>query len=80
MRQEPTAADTTAKFDNFLKHLNNRHPDTVLFLARCIAGVPDALEALLLAVDADGIEVRVRDTQGSGSTRLRFTTSINTVT
>lgn len=40
---------------NLARHLNERYPDTVLFLARNAAGQPAAMAAELLAVDSDGV-------------------------
>lgn len=44
---------------NMARHLNERHPDTVLFLARYAAEQPDATTAALVAVDADGITLTI---------------------
>lgn len=40
---------------NLARHLNERHPDTALFLARFAAGQPDATAAQLLAVADTGL-------------------------
>lgn len=55
---------------NLARHLNERHSDTVLFLARCAAGRPDATVEELLAVDRDGVTLSI---DGSTTTvRIRF--------
>jgi Protein of unknown function (DUF2470) len=53
MSQGPSSS-FAAGVQKVVKHLNGKHPDTVLFLARHAAGVSDAVEAELLAVDPDG--------------------------
>lgn len=42
---------------NLARHLNQRHPDTVLFLVRCAAGQRNATTAELLAVEDAGVTV-----------------------
>ena len=42
----------------FLSHLNQRHPDTVLFLARHLAGDPGMQVAELVDVHADQLVLR----------------------
>jgi hypothetical protein len=44
---------------NLARHLNERHPDTVLFLARHAGGQRDATHAELLAVDDTGLTVSI---------------------
>jgi hypothetical protein len=44
---------------NLARHLNERHPDTVLFLARRTGGQRDATHAELLAVDDAGPTVTI---------------------
>lgn len=44
---------------NLARHLDERHPDTVLFLARHAAGRPEAVTASLLSVDDAGITLTV---------------------
>jgi hypothetical protein len=43
---------------NLARHLNERHPDTVLFLARFAGGQRDAASSELLAVDDAGVTLR----------------------
>jgi hypothetical protein len=71
--------DIAAKVENVLKHLNRKHPDTVLFLARRAAAASDAIDAELVAVDRDGVDIAVRQPQGSSTVRLPFTAAINAV-
>ena len=47
--------DVAARVENVLKHLNAKHADTVLFLARDAAGVADAVDVELVAADPDGV-------------------------
>jgi Protein of unknown function (DUF2470) len=77
MNQERNA-DVGAGVQKLLKHLNGKHPDTVLFLARHAAGASDAVEAELVAVHADGVDLAVRQPLGSSTLRLPFTTAIDT--
>ncbi len=72
-------SDVAMRVQTVLKHLNGKHPDTVLFLARHAAGVSDATEAELLAVDPGGVDLAVRRAQGSSTGRLQFTAAINAV-
>ena len=56
MADDPRAQ---AQARNLARHLNGRHPDTVLFLARQAAGRPAAVAAELVAVDAAGVTLSV---------------------
>jgi putative heme iron utilization protein len=69
--------DAAARIENGLKHLNARHADTVLFLARHAAGVADAVDAELVAADADGVDIAMRRARGSSTARLQFTAPID---
>jgi hypothetical protein len=71
--------DVAAKVENVLRHLNRKHPDTVLFLARHAAGASDAIDAELVAVDREGVDIAVRQPPGSSNVRLQFTAAINAV-
>ena len=73
------APSVAAKVANILKHLNRRHADTVLFLARRAARVSDAVDAELIAVDREGVTMAVRQTAGSTTARLPFTAAIDSV-
>lgn len=68
-----------AGIQKVLKHINGKHPDTVLFLARHEAGASDAFEATLLAVDADGVDIAVQQPLGRSTGRLQFTSPIDAV-
>lgn len=72
-------SDVATRVQNVLKHLNGKHADTVLFLARHVAGASDAVEAQLFAVDPDGVDLAVRQALGSSTARLQFTAAINAV-
>jgi Protein of unknown function (DUF2470) len=48
----------------FLDHLNQRHPDTVLFLARHLTAEPDAVAAALVDVDGARLTVRLDTAEG----------------
>jgi Protein of unknown function (DUF2470) len=50
--------------DPFLDHLNQRHPDTVLFLARHLTAKPDAVAAALVDVDRARLTVRLDTADG----------------
>ncbi len=66
------STDFTAGAANILRHLNSRHPDTVLFLARHSAGIADALAAELVGADYEGIDMSVKRALGSSTGRLQF--------
>jgi putative heme iron utilization protein len=68
--------DVVRNVENLLKHLNRKHPDTVLFLARRAAGASDAVDAEMVAVDRDGVDLAVRRAQGSTTARLAFAAPI----
>jgi len=71
--------DVAKRIQTVPKHLNAKHADTVLFLARHAAGVSDAMGAELVAVDPDGVDLAVRQPLGSRAARLQFNTAINGV-
>ena len=64
---------------NVLRHLNGKHPDVVLFLARHAAGASDAIDAALVAVDRYGVDITVRQETGSRTARLPFSAAIDAV-
>jgi Protein of unknown function (DUF2470) len=70
-------ADVARHVDNLLKHLNRKHPDTVLFLARRGAGAYGAVEAEMVAVDRHGVDIAVRRAHGSTTARLEFAAPID---
>jgi putative heme iron utilization protein len=59
---------------NLARHLNERHPDTVLFLARYAAGHRQATTANLLSVDTDGITLTIDGSEQE--VRVPFDTAI----
>jgi hypothetical protein len=69
--------EVAAMVQNRLRHLNRKHPDTVLFLARHAAGASDAVDAELLAADRKGVDIAVRDATGSTTARLEFDAPIS---
>jgi Domain of unknown function (DUF2470) len=54
----------------FLTHLNQRHPDTVLFLTRQLATDPGLFAAEFIDVDGDQLTVQVSGTGGSRNLKL----------
>jgi hypothetical protein len=54
----------------FLIHLNQRHPDTVLFLTRHLATDPGLSAAEFIAVDGDQLTVQVSSVGGSRNLTL----------
>ena len=54
----------------FLTHLNQRHPDTVLFLTRHLATDPGLSAAEFIAVDGDQLTVQVSSVGGSRNLTL----------
>lgn len=67
---EDTRAQAQAR--NLARHLNDRHPDTMLFLAQQAAGRPAATAAELTAVDEAGVTLTVRDADGPEVVRVPF--------
>lgn len=57
---------------NLARHLNDRHPDTVLFLARHAAGRIGATSATVLAADATGLALSVESPGGADDRLLPF--------
>ena len=57
---------------NLARHLNDRYPDTVLFLARSLAARPKTTVAGIIALDRQGIQLVFRDGQHSDSIRVAF--------
>jgi putative heme iron utilization protein len=69
--------DAARSVENVLNHLNRKHADTVLFLARRAAGVSDAVGAEVVSVDRDGVDIAVRQAHGSTTARLEFSAPID---
>jgi Protein of unknown function (DUF2470) len=70
-------ADVAKTVENVVSHLNGKHADTVLFLARRAAGVTDAADAELRTVDRHGVDIAVRQPHGSTTVRLDVLAPIN---
>ena len=60
----------------FLKHLNERHPDTVRFLAKYATGNLDTTSAELIAVENDRLIFRCHTPQGSADGHLSLTAPV----
>jgi putative heme iron utilization protein len=71
--------DAAKRIQTMLNHLNGKHADTILFVARHAAGVPDAIGAELVAVDPDGVDLAVRNARASSIARLEFDAAISGV-
>ncbi|HEY8428779.1 MAG TPA: DUF2470 domain-containing protein [Sandaracinaceae bacterium] len=61
-----------------LAHMNEDHADACLDYARALAGVPDAREARMIAVDRYGFDLRVATESGVRSVRLAFPVPVST--
>ena len=59
----------------FLAHLNQRHPDTVLFLARHLTGDEQLTDAQLRRVQGMQLLIEVTRTDGSRTVPLTLTTA-----
>jgi len=68
-----THGEARAGAHPLVKHLNSRHPDTVLFLAQHAGGHVDATAAELVAVSAEVLELAFHCPAGSGTARLPLT-------
>jgi hypothetical protein len=60
----------------FLKHLNERHPDTVRFLAGYATGDRETLAAELMTVEDDQLTFSFRTPQGSAHGSLGLTAPV----
>lgn len=65
--------------DAVLDHLNGNHADSVLFLARHVAGRP-LVDAELLRADQGGVDLRVCNGAGARSLRLIFPQLVGSTT
>lgn len=70
VKGEHTRAQDQAR--NLERHLNARHPDTILFLARLAAGRPAADAAELTVVDEAGGTLAVRTAGETEAVRVAF--------
>ncbi|MCC6558182.1 MAG: DUF2470 domain-containing protein [Polyangiaceae bacterium] len=55
-----------------VSHMNEDHPDAVLAYARALAGIDDATEAAMTAVDRYGFEIRAVTPAGPRAARIGF--------
>ena len=60
----------------FLAHLNQRHPDTVLFLARHFIGDEQPTDAQLVGIKGDQLVIGVTTTGGSRTVPLPLTAAV----
>ena len=60
----------------FPAHLNQRHPDTVLFLARHFVGDEQPTDAQLVGIKADQLVIEVTTTGGSRTVPLPLTAAV----
>jgi hypothetical protein len=60
----------------FLAHLNQRHPDTVLFLARHLIGDEQPTDAQLVGIKADRLLIGVTTTGRSRTVPLPLTAAV----
>ena len=61
---------TVPDADAVFEHLNGNHADSVLFLARHVAGDPALTDAELLVATSDGVEIEVRGDEGDRRVQL----------
>jgi hypothetical protein len=61
---------------SFLAHLNRRHPDTVLFLARHFVGEEQLTDAQLVGIKGDQLVIVVTTTGGSRTVPLPLTPAV----
>ena len=72
MPYAPLDATVQTAVDETMEHFNANHADTVLLIARHVAGAPDASDAEATTVDAEGAEFDVVVPNGHGEpTRMR---------
>ena len=60
----------------FLAHLNQRHPDTVMFLARYLIGDEQPTDAQLVGIKGDQLMIGVTTTGGSRTVPLPLTAAV----
>ena len=61
----------------FLKHLNERHPDTVRFLARYATGNRELIAAELMTVQNDQLNFSFQTPHGSANGHLTLTAPVS---
>lgn len=67
---------TVPDADAVFEHLNGNHADSVLFLARHVAGDPALTDAELLVATSDGVEIEVRGHEGDRRVQLTAPTPL----
>lgn len=55
-----------------INHMNEEHEDDLLLYAEVYAGTPEATEAKMTAIDAEGITLQVTTTEGEKDLRVEF--------
>jgi heme oxygenase (biliverdin-IX-beta and delta-forming) len=67
---------STAAIQRAIDHMNEDHRDSVLDMARSLAGINWAVEAELIAIDARGLDIRASDSGRSELARVDFVTPL----
>lgn len=71
MSAAPLSPELATAAEGIFEHLNGNHADSVVFLAGHVVGRP-VVDAELVAVDAAGADLRVRDDEGHRTIRVEF--------
>lgn len=64
--------------EGILEHMNTDHADAVLAYARALAGISDAVKAIMTAVDRYGFDLRIDTPAGRKNARIAFETPMRT--
>ncbi|TDT17934.1 NADPH-dependent ferric siderophore reductase [Ilumatobacter fluminis] len=75
----PLAPAVREQLDETLEHFNANHADTVLLVARHVAGAESALDAEIVDVDTAGATITVRAAGHELGGRIEFTQPVSTV-
>jgi putative heme iron utilization protein len=59
-----------------LSHLNQRHGDELLVVARTLGGHPDAISAQAERVDPNGVDLTIEAPGGPATARVAFTEAL----
>lgn len=62
-----------------IEHLNADHADSLLDMARALAGFPDARSAVCTGADRYGLDLVVSDERGTGYTRVGYAKPIDSI-
>ena len=76
MSAAPLSPELAIAAEGIFEHLNGNHADSVVFLAGHLVGRP-VVDAELVAVDAAGADLRVRDDEGDRTIRIDFSGPID---